>query len=908
MNVKEKPAKPLPTGASPEDIVQDEWFPFACEQCGMGPCPARAHVVNGVVIKVEGNPEFRDKVPCPSLVCVKAMGLVQKLYYPYRIKGPLKRTNPKKGKDEDPGFVEISWDEALDIIVKKLEEIRAKGVMDEQGVPRVSAYPAASAAGMYNVGIGWNPFWVAWGPIEKLAGGGGVKCVHAEHVYGEAWRRAFVNAPDFSLCNYVIMFGRNQNVTTVQLGASGLKAYADAKVRGMKHIHVAPALSGTAAKADEWIPIKMKTDDAFLFAMIHIILHEMDWQNVCDIDFLKKMTNSPYLVGPNGYYIRDPNTRKPLVWDPTVPGAKPFDEAKDFALGGTYPVAGIEIGPDEETYTVNEGQPSLQLLIESVKNYTPEWASAICGVPAETIRRITREFVEHAMVGATVKIDGVNLPYRPVCITLGRGVNNGWGAYACVWSQHVLLMLMGALEVPGSSLGCLSLIYRVLPFEADSDGFLLALISPTDKERWEWPPQSRHGSYTLSPLAGPAPSVFPFEPWKAMNMGPDQLPWKSFVEPLENWPSSTPEFLIFGRTDLVGSMYDSNLIRRGMEKIPFTVHVGYAMNESNWYADVILPEAIELEGYQIEEMPSGHKGPWEYYGWAIRQRVVEPLNNVRDATDIYTELAERLGMLDSYNAAINSWYDLTDTPFALSPQKKYTVEEIMDHLCRAVTNGEHDLAWFKKNGAHLSPISKLHWYLHREMTEKGCRYQLPYQGAIKKAGEELKRRLHEVGISWWDRQAEEYAQGLPTRWEDSRRIYEEVYEAGPEYDMWLTCHNIPQLAWSHNANVPWIVEASEDTLDGPGVLINPVTARKKGIKHGDRVCLESKFGKTTANAIISETVAPDVLTTCQHFGSKDQMLKKLGWPNSSETERMDIRLIDASGSSSMHPIVKVYKV
>ena len=34
-----------------------------------------------------------------------------------------------------------------------------------------------------------------------------------------------------------------------------------------------------------------------------------------DLDFLARHTASPYLVGPNGYYLRERATRKPLVWD-----------------------------------------------------------------------------------------------------------------------------------------------------------------------------------------------------------------------------------------------------------------------------------------------------------------------------------------------------------------------------------------------------------------------------------------------------------------------------------------------------------------------------------------------------------------------------------------------------------------
>jgi len=56
-------------------------------------------------------------------------------------------------------------------------------------------------------------------------------------------------------------------------------------------------LSPTAAKADEWIPIKPATDCAFFLAMIYIIIHEL---KTFDIPYLKDMTNSPFLVRPDG--------------------------------------------------------------------------------------------------------------------------------------------------------------------------------------------------------------------------------------------------------------------------------------------------------------------------------------------------------------------------------------------------------------------------------------------------------------------------------------------------------------------------------------------------------------------------------------------------------------------------------
>ncbi len=890
-----------------EEVTEDTWIPFYCMQCGMGPCPSRGHMVNGVLIKVEGNPDFRDKWPCPSLVCAMSYGVIQKLYNPYRIKAPMKRTNPKKGLDEDPKFVEISWEEAFDVITSKLKEIREKGLVDEHGLPKVLISVDTPGSAGYK-GHGWDPFWRAWGRYEHIGNGNGVKCYHTEHLFGEFWNRTFTLTCDYNWCNYIILFGRNAAQNCQPGGSALYTGYADAKARGMKQVFVCPTLNATAASADEWIPIKVKTDAAFLLAMLHVILHEMDWQKVCDIEFLKKMTNSPYLIGPHGYYVRDLTTKKPLVWDPSVAQAKVVQEAQDFVLDGTYSVNGIEIGPDDETYPADKGTPSFQLLIEHVKDYTPEWASAITDVAAETIRRIAREFVEQAMVGATIKVDGVELPLRPVAINLGRGVNNGWGSYQCVWAQYTLQTLVGALQVPGSVVRTKGRLQAHVPFAPDDDGFLLADIHPTDKENWEWPPKSRMGSNTLTPLCGPTPYA---------EMPADHLGWKSLINPPEKWPLSVPDAFFFFRNNPVSAQYDSNLIRKALGKIPFTVNIAYTINESNWFADLLLPESTDLESYQLRTVTwkntganwgNEHWANWgaEFGGYLLRQPVLKPLFNTRDPTDIFTELADRLDMLPAYNSTLNTMNKLTG-PLALSPEKKHSVEEIVDKLCQSVTKGEHGLEWFKESGGYLWPLSKLTWYLYPYMVERGIRYELPYQGRLKIVGEQLKRRLHEVGIEWWDHQADAIAEPLP-KWEDFPAIIKDVYQAGPEYDMWVTSHRASVFAGQQNFEVPWNLEVVKDYLDGPSVLINPQTAQEKGIKNGDRVCLESVFGKTYADAALSETVRPDVLSVYGFGTYVSPVSKELGWANPSELQVIDVRLIDEGGASSDQTLVKIYKV
>ena len=72
----------------------------------------------------------------------------------------------------------------------------------------------------------------------------------------------------------------------------------------MKRVQVEPHLSVTGACSAEWVPIKPKTDAAFLYALIHVLLHEEP--QPLDLEFLYRHTSSPYLVGAHGYYLRDP--------------------------------------------------------------------------------------------------------------------------------------------------------------------------------------------------------------------------------------------------------------------------------------------------------------------------------------------------------------------------------------------------------------------------------------------------------------------------------------------------------------------------------------------------------------------------------------------------------------------------
>lgn len=91
-----------------------------CDNCNHVPkCGIKAVVKDGKVIGVEARENYPN-----SPLCAKGVATIQELYDPHRLLYPMKRTNPKGSAD--PGWQRITWDEAYDTIVAKLNGIKEK--------------------------------------------------------------------------------------------------------------------------------------------------------------------------------------------------------------------------------------------------------------------------------------------------------------------------------------------------------------------------------------------------------------------------------------------------------------------------------------------------------------------------------------------------------------------------------------------------------------------------------------------------------------------------------------------------------------------------------------------------------------------------------------------------------------
>jgi phenylacetyl-CoA:acceptor oxidoreductase len=880
-------------------------------------------VRDGVAIGVEPNHELAAVHPAGGKVCVRAYGLVQKLYNPHRVRTPMRRTNPRKGRAEDPGWQPISWDEALDLLAARLRGIRERGLTDEAGYPRLAATFGSGGIAPAYLGT-FAALLRAWGPVDQGIGSGqGVKCYHSEHLYGEFWHRAFTVAADVPRCDFVLSFGYNGDASG---GVTGIARHAEARARGLTWVQLEPHLSVTGAGAAEWVPIRPKTDAAVLLALLHVILHEAAWPAVCDVAFLEARTSAPYLVGPGGYYVRDPHTGKPLVWDLGREQALSFDDPRVErpALDGGYLVAGIEIGPDGARQSVSDRvRPAFAHLVEHVRPYTPEWAEGIADVPAATIRRLARAYLAHARVGATIEIDGEVYPHRPVAVLLGKTVTNGWGGYECCWARTVLAALVGALEVPGGILGTTVRLNRPAQHRLDSvkpgpDGFMAQPVNPTARGQWDASPRVRNGYRTLVPLADDSP-------WSAA-LGPAHLPWLFLAEPPEHWPAPTvPDVWIIYRTNPAISNWETGRIERELARFPFVAAFAYTPDETNWYADLLLPEATDLESLQLYRI-GGTKyieQYWQHTGWALRQPVVEPPCDTRDLTDVATELAARVGLLDEYLEAVNRGAGTTVAlrgagwNVALAPGTRPPAAEIWDRVCRAATRSltagaeERGLDWFRRHGAFVVPFPAQEYYLHATMAAQGLRYELPYQERIQRIGAELAARLHERGITWWDVQLEEY-QALP-RWKDFPGIWRQAAlrhgRRPEEFPFWLLTSRSMQYSWGANVSLPVLADAARHVAGHFGVLLNRTAARRLGIDDGELVELESPTGRTQGRAILREGVRPDVAVVLQQFGHwATPFARDLGMPSLNQVASMDLALTDATGSGADLVPVAVRKV
>ena len=821
--------------------------------CGMcyGTCTVNARVEDGVLVGIEGE---ADSPQGYGNICAKGISGVMMLYDPHRVNYPLLRTNPEKGIGVDPMWKRISWDEALDLMTKRLKECMDR---DPRGLYTVGS-PTFPAERAFNILC----FRKAFGTPNYYTGGGGLHCGNGAHMVAGIYHASWSLIPDYKNCNYAIYWGCSKGHGAGHAALAAMKQAADARARGMRLVVFDPFLSTQASSAEEWIPIKAGTDAAVALSMANLLTNEY---GMYDSDYLKMKTNGAYLVGPDGLYMREGKSGAPLIWDPVANKALPFNgkSVKDFSLTGEFDVGGTRC------------RPSFELLREHLKKYTPEHASKIAGVPAETIRRVAREFGEEARIGSTIKIEGKDLPYRPAASIYFRGSQGHYNqAWDCV-SLDLINHIIGCADMPGGALAfgppvCLGypgtgrLIYNVEP---DEDGLMVAK---------NWP-------YSHLPYPPPKPKDPP-ERLDLQDMF--YIPTYTTIMLWENNEELWNKFKIPYRPDVMVAFASNQIMSVGnphtvfdnfLKKFRFIISFqAYSTEFEEACADLVLPDTCYLERFAVSTTfpsvgVSCHATGMGDWVWAIRQPVVQPLHERRPMVDIVLELCERLGLREQYIKAANEWIDRAYggellPKNKLNPKEKLSFEMIMDRILKDKFGDDHDLGWFKEHGyiKWKKRPEEVYWRAFSDV-------RVPiYLEWIIRAGKKSRAVAEKYGapdlVDWSAHTA------LPD-W----RPCETHLDHNPEYDLQAFYWRSALHTYSMTMQNPWLSEISENDPYTYTIQLNTETARRKGIKNGDVVWLENPKGhKTRGRVCLTEGIRPDhvAIAACAGHWARGQPIAK----------------------------------
>ena len=235
----------------------------------------------------------------------------------------------------------------------------------------------------------------------------------------------------------------------------GVWRHAEARVRGMKRVQVEPHLSVTGACSAQWVPIKPE-DRRRVPVRADPRAAARDSARAAGRRRSSRGTRRRRIwSGPHGYYLRDRATRKPLVWDAGGKRARAASTrpASREALEGRCERRRDRDRPRRRRARrrpSSTARPAFDRLVAHMARVLARVgraASATCR--RRRCARIAHEFIDHACVGETIEIDGRALPYRPVAVSLGKTVNNGWGGYECCWARTMLAALVGGARGAG---------------------------------------------------------------------------------------------------------------------------------------------------------------------------------------------------------------------------------------------------------------------------------------------------------------------------------------------------------------------------------------------------------------------------------------------------------------------------
>nr|WP_295737804.1 molybdopterin oxidoreductase family protein [uncultured Acidocella sp.] len=840
-----------------DSVAQTTCYMCAC-RCGI-----KVHLKDGKLRYIEGN---RAHPVNRGVLCAKGSAGIMNVLSPARLRKALKRVG-ERGAGE---FEEIEWEEALSIITARLAKIRATD-------PKQFAFFTGRDQSQSLTGY----FAQMFGTLNFAAHGGfctvNMAAAGLYSVGGAFWE---FGEPDWEHAKMFLLIGvaEDHDSNPIKLGLGKLKE------RGAKIVAINPVRTGYGAIADEFVAITPGTDGLFVLALVHCLLEE----GAIDTEFLVRHTNAHYLVidapgtAEDGLFARD-ESGAPLCLD------RADNQIKQAATLGADPaLLGSVTLPDGRA-----ARPAFALLAARYSDaaYAPEAVAARCGVPAATIRRLAAELAEIAFNQPVT----LNVPWtdtsgrrhekmqgRPVAIHAMRGISAHSNGFQTCRAIHMLQMLLGAVDTPGSwrykspypkpipagpapggkahlengALAGLPLGFPAGPQDllVDDKGEALRL-----DRAFSWDaPLGVHGMMHMSIAEAYAQDRYPID---TLMVYMANVAWNSAMNPGEATrmlTDKTPD---------------------GSYRIPFFILADAFFSETVPYADIVLPDTTYLERYDcisLLDRPIGSAhGPAD----AIRIPVLKPDRDVRPFQDVLIEIAGRLKLpnfTDEDGAPLYASY----ADYMVKHQRKPGVGPLAgfrgadgqaigkgevngDQLKRYIENGSfwrHHLPdeqlYFKhSNQAYLSTAKAMGLidkdepitlHLYSEILQ---RFRLAAQGhGAHQPPERLRARLETV------------MDPLPIWYEP----IEATMVSREEYPLHALTQRPMAMYHSWGSQNAWLRQImSENRL-----YMNRETAGALGIADEDWVVVESRNGTLTCQARLMEGLNPNSVWTWNAIGKR----------------------------------------
>ncbi len=778
----------------------------SCRAC-ISNCGVIVTVKNGRVIKLEGDPENRMS---QGRMCAKGLSGIQALYNPNRNKYPLIRVG-KRGENK---WKRISWEEAIDIIARKLMDIRAQ-------------YGAESV--MCSTGGGGNPQFTSTARFCNIFGTpnwfepGCSQCYLPRQVaynlmYGGTDPSiADSNAheiyfPDETPMKCLCLWGTDPSYSCPGMGGG---AVAELRARGVKTVVIDPRLTPDAAKATVWLPIRPGTDVALQLCWVRYILEHKLYNR----EFVMKWTNLPYLVNTQtGECWRAAKSNQKgvpdtfMVWDRKTdrpqPLPYPWDDALDPVLEGHWEVDGVVY------------KTGYQLLKERSAPYTLEETARICWLMPEKIEEAIRTFCENTPGGLCI---GVATDQSPNSVQAAMGA-------------AVIDLLMGNVEQPGSLLQRFGTQRHVF-YPGFPIGFCDRKLPYEQLEK-------RLGGNEYKGLhmwhAAHAPSCL-----QALKTG-KPYPIKAWID-----RSGNKLAVLANGKEWVDAMDNLDLI----------VHMYMYPTSFSAYADILLPTTEWLEtNYTIPVCNT-----------LICRQAATHLYETMDESLIWSKLTKRLGELGHENCvkAFDPEFMGLDLPYW------DTMEELLNRqtACVGMTWEE-----FKKAGmVETMPLDVWkHYYVYLD-PDKKTGLPKGFRTGSKKCeiyGEGF-IKLSRTGMPYSGAKLPPSSKDydpLPYYMEPSESPLRND-EISREYPLVMTNGRLPYFHHSTLRNVPWLREM----YPAPEVWVNPEDAGIYGVADGDWIWIESQRGRIRGIANLTQGICRRVVYMERYWNPETLDTPTHGW-------------------------------